>query len=58
VADVTTSLAYGLAPFLAGALLDVALARGVAPLAAYRGLFAVGALLVALSLLPLRRLRP
>ena len=57
VADVTTSLAYGLAPFVAGALLDVALARGAAPLAAYRGLFAGGALLAALSLLPLRRFR-
>jgi hypothetical protein len=57
VADVTTSLAYGFAPLAAGALLDVALARGVAPVEAYRGLFAVGALLAALSLAPLRHFR-
>ena len=57
VSDVTTSLVYGLAPFAAGVLLDVALARGVPPLAAYRGLFAGGALLAALSLVPLRHFR-
>ena len=57
VSDVTTSLVYGLAPFAAGALLDAALARGVEPLAAYRALFGTGALLAALSLVPLRRLR-
>ncbi len=54
VSDVTTSLVYGLAPFAAGVLLDAALARGVSPLATYRALFAAGALLAGLSLLPLR----
>jgi predicted MFS family arabinose efflux permease len=57
VADVTTSLAYGAAPFLAGLALDAAIASGVDPTHAYRALFAVAALGMAFAPLPLRAFR-
>jgi len=57
VADVTTSLAYGAAPFAAGVALDRAIHLGVAPVAAYRALFALCAVATALALVPLRGLR-
>jgi MFS family permease len=57
VADVTSSLAYGLAPFAAGLLLDAALSAGIEPLAAYHGLFVAAAALTLLSLWPLARFR-
>jgi len=57
VADVTTSLAYGAAPFAAGLALDRAIHLGVAPVAAYRALFASCAVATALALVPLRGLR-
>jgi len=56
VADVTTSLAYGAAPLLAGVALDAAIRLGAEPLAAYRALFALAAAGTALALVPLRRL--
>ncbi len=58
VADVASNLAYGLAPFLAGAALDAAFALGVVPMVAYRVLFAGAAAATLLALLPLARLRP
>ena len=54
VADVTSSLGYGLAPVAAGFGLDAALAGGVDALAAYRSLFIIASLATLLSLLPLR----
>ena len=54
VADVTTSLAYGAAPFLAGVALDLLITSGTATTAAYRGLFAVAAVVMALAPIPLR----
>jgi predicted MFS family arabinose efflux permease len=57
VADVGSSLAYGLAPLLAGVALDRALASGVDPLLAYRSVFAAAALLAACAWLPLRGFR-
>ena len=44
----------GLAPALAGAVLDPLLERAADPLAVYHGFFAVAALLMSLSFLPLR----
>lgn len=57
IADVTTSLAYGLAPFLIGLALDLAIGAGVVATDAYRVLFAGAALVMALSPLPLRGFR-
>jgi hypothetical protein len=57
VADVTTSLAYGAAPFLVGIALDAAITAGADPTAAYRVLFAAAAVVMALSPLPLHRFR-
>lgn len=56
VANVTTSTLSGLAPVLAGFLLEQALGAGTSPLAAYRGLFVTAALAALLSLVPLRHL--
>jgi len=47
----------GLAPAIAGAVLDPLLARAAEPLPVYHGFFAVSALLVSLSFLPLRVFR-
>ena len=47
----------GLAPALAGAVLDPLLARAPEPLPVYHGFFAVAAVLVSLSFLPLRVFR-
>ncbi len=44
----------GLAPAIAGAVLDPLLARAADPLAVYHGFFAVAAVLMSLSFLPLR----
>jgi hypothetical protein len=49
-----TYLPRGLAPLAVGLALDRVLASGVAPAAAYHGLFAAAALLQALVYLPLR----
>lgn len=57
VADVTTSLAYGAGPFLAGVGLALALDAGAHAGAAYRALFLGAAVLAALAPLPLRRFR-
>jgi len=57
IADVTTSLAYGAAPFLVGVGLDLAIKAGVDATAAYRGLFAVAGAIMAFSPIPLRRFR-
>jgi MFS family permease len=57
VADVTTSLAYGAGPLLAGLLLGEALDAGREPELAYRVLFYAAAALTALAPLPLRGLR-
>jgi len=57
VADVASSLTYGVAPLLAGMALDRAVAAGATPLIAYRSLFAIAALLTLLSLIPLRHFR-
>jgi predicted MFS family arabinose efflux permease len=54
VADVTTSLAYGAAPFLAGVALDLLISSGTDATSAYRGLFVVAALVMALAPIPLR----
>jgi predicted MFS family arabinose efflux permease len=56
VADVGTSLVYGLAPLTAGLLLELAIAWGLEPLAAYRALFGACALAALLALAPLRGL--
>jgi hypothetical protein len=55
VAIAVTYLPRAAAPLAAGLALDAILADGVAPLAAYHGLFAVTAALQALVFLPLRR---
>jgi MFS family permease len=47
----------GLAPAIAGAVLDALLARAAAPLPVYHGFFAVAAVLASLSFLPLRVFR-
>lgn len=57
IADVATSLAYGAAPFLVGLALDRAIAAGADATLAYRWLFAVAALVMALSPIPLRGFR-
>lgn len=57
VADVTTNLAYGAAPLLAGVALDRLIASGIEATAAYRGLFVVAALVMALAPIPLRGFR-
>ena len=57
IADVTTSLAYGAAPFAVGILLDLAIGGGADPTAAYRVLFVVAALVMACSPIPLRQFR-
>jgi len=57
VADVGSSLVYGLAPFVAGLGLDAAVTAGVNPLTAYRVLFAAAAAMTLLSLVPLRTVR-
>lgn len=54
-ADVVSSVLYGLSPLLAGVLLDFGLNADVAPLAAYRAVYACAAVLTLLSLVPLRR---
>jgi len=54
IADVTTSLAYGAAPFAVGVALDLAIGAGADPSDAYRTLFAIAAVVMALSPLPLR----
>jgi hypothetical protein len=56
VADVTTATLHGLAPFVAGSLLALALDAGVAMRPAYQTLFATTSLLALLSLVPLSRL--
>ena len=57
VADVTSSLAYGAAPFLAGVALDLLISGGTEATAAYRGLFVVAAIVMALAPIPLRAFR-
>ncbi|RIL05601.1 MAG: hypothetical protein DCC71_09760 [Proteobacteria bacterium] len=57
IADVTTSLAYGAAPVLAGVALDRAIAGGVDAATAYRSLFALAAIAILCAPLPLRGLR-
>jgi MFS family permease len=57
IADVTSSLVYGLAPFAAGLALDAALRAGIEPLSAYRWLFVIGAAATALAPVPLRTFR-
>ena len=58
ISAVVVSLVRGSAPLLVGALLAAALEAGSAPLAAYRVLFAVAAVVQLAVYLPLRRLRP
>jgi hypothetical protein len=55
IADVSTSLAYGAVPLLAGLLLEFAIHAGAGPTDAYRVLFSVTAVMAALAPLPLRR---
>lgn len=55
ISDVTTSIAYGAVPLIAGLLLDVAIGAGSVPIDAYRVLFVATAVLAALAPLPLRR---
>ncbi len=57
IADVTTNLAYGAAPFLAGITLDYLIGAGTEAITAYRGLFVLCALVTALSPIPLRGFR-
>jgi predicted MFS family arabinose efflux permease len=57
VADVTTNLAYGAAPLLAGIALDRMIASGIDATSAYRGLFVVAALVMSLAPIPLRGFR-
>ena len=57
VADVVSSLVYGVAPFLAGIALDTAVSAGVTPLTAYRTLFGIAAVATVSSIVPLRRFR-
>jgi predicted MFS family arabinose efflux permease len=58
IADVTTSLAYGVAPILAGLALDAAIGAGAEAVAAYRVLFAAAALACGFAPLSLRGFRP
>ena len=57
IADVTTSLAYGAAPFLTGVALDLAITAGADPTSAYRVLFAIAGVATALAPIPLRAFR-
>lgn len=57
VVGVIGGVTCGLAPMLAGAVLDPLLARSPDPLPVYHGFFALAALLQALSFLPLRVFR-
>lgn len=57
VTAVVEGTVCGLAPAIAGAVLDPLLARAADPLPVYHGFFAVAALLVSLSFLPLRSFR-
>ncbi len=57
IADVTTNLAYGAAPVLAGITLDLLIGAGTDATAAYRGLFVLCALVTALAPIPLRSFR-
>lgn len=57
IADVTTSLAYGAAPFLVGIALDHAITGGLDPVASFQVLFGGAAFVTALAPLPLRRFR-
>jgi hypothetical protein len=57
IADVTTSLAYGAAPFAVGVALDLVIGSGVEATEAYRVLFAAAACVMALAPLPLREFR-
>jgi MFS family permease len=54
VTAVVEGTVCGLAPAIAGAVLDPLLARAAEPLAVYHAFFAVAAVLVSLSFLPLR----
>lgn len=54
IADVASSLAYGLAPLLIGAVLDVAIVAGVDAVLAYRLVFAAAAVATLAALVPLR----
>jgi Na+/melibiose symporter-like transporter len=58
VADVVTATIQGVAPLVAGLLLSLALAGGVAIRPAYATLFAATAVLSLLSLVPLRHFQP
>jgi len=57
VADVVSSLAYGLAPLLIGVLLDAAIGAGAEPLLAYRIVFSGAAVATVASIWPLRVFR-
>jgi MFS family permease len=57
LSSVAIGIACGTAPLIAGAVLDVLLARASEPLAVYRGFFLVAAALQALTFLPLRAFR-
>jgi MFS family permease len=57
VTAVIEGVTCGIAPAIAGAVLDPLLARAAAPLPVYHGFFAVMALLMSLSFLPLRVFR-
>jgi hypothetical protein len=57
VTAVIEGIVCGLAPAIAGAVLDRLLAHAAAPLPVYHGFFAVAAALASLSFLPLRVFR-
>lgn len=57
LSSVAIGLMCGLAPLLAGLVLEALLARAPEPLAVYRGFFLVAAALQAMSFLPLRAFR-
>jgi hypothetical protein len=57
IADVTTSLAYGAAPFLTGVALDLAIGAGADATGSYRVLFALAGAATALAPIPLRSFR-
>jgi predicted lysophospholipase L1 biosynthesis ABC-type transport system permease subunit len=57
VTAVIEGVVCGVAPAIAGAVLDPLLARAADPLSVYHGFFAVAALLISLSFLPLRIFR-
>lgn len=58
IADVATSVAYGVVPMLAGSLLELAIGIGAAPADAYRVLFLATAAMAVLAPWPLRRSAP